>query len=75
MLYIRFPLSLRKVADLLHEQSIEIGHKTLRYWWNRFGPMFVADIRRMWISQMRAHSNWRCHLDELFVKIIGETDY
>ena len=75
MLYMRFPLSLRNVDDLLHERGIKISHETVRYWRNRFGPMFAAEIRRIWISQMRAHSNWRCHLDELFVKIIGETDY
>jgi putative transposase len=31
MLYIRFPLSLRNVKDLLHERGIEISHKTVRY--------------------------------------------
>ena len=45
MLYIRFPLSLRNVEDLLHERGIEVSHKTVRYWWNRFGPMFAAEIR------------------------------
>ncbi len=45
MLYIRFPLSLRTVEDLLHERGIEISHETVRHWWNRFGPMFVAEIR------------------------------
>lgn len=38
MLYIRFPLSLRNVEDLLLERSIEISHETVRFWWNRFGP-------------------------------------
>jgi putative transposase len=40
MLYIRFPLSLRNVEDLLHERGIDISHETVRFWWNRFGPMF-----------------------------------
>ncbi len=40
MLYIRFSLSLRNVEDLLHERGIEIYHETVRFWWNRFGPMF-----------------------------------
>jgi putative transposase len=44
MLYVRFPLSLRNVEDLLHERGIEISHKTVRFWWNRFGPM-SAEIR------------------------------
>ena len=31
MLYIRFPLSLRNVEDLLHERGVEISHETVRY--------------------------------------------
>jgi putative transposase len=42
MLYIRYPLSLRHVEDLLFAQGIDICHETVRLWWNRFGPMFVA---------------------------------
>jgi putative transposase len=44
MLYILFPLSLRNVEDLHQERGIEISHETLRYWWNRFGPIFAAEI-------------------------------
>ena len=44
MLYVRFPLSLRNVEDLLHERGIEISHETVRFWWNRFGPM-SAEVR------------------------------
>ena len=73
MLYVRFPLSLRNVEDLLHERGIEISHETVRFWWNRFGPMFAAEIRRNRVSRMRSHSNWQWHLDEVFVKINGET--
>ena len=46
MLYIRFPLSLRTVEDLLHERGIDICHETVRFWWHRFGPMFAAEIRK-----------------------------
>ncbi|WP_299355772.1 IS6 family transposase [uncultured Shimia sp.] len=75
MLYVRFPLSLRNVEDLLHERGIEVSHETVRFWWNRFGPMFAAEIRRNRISRMQSYSNWRWHLDEVFVKINGETHY
>ena len=75
MLYVRFPLSLRNVEDLLHERGIDVSHETVRFWWNRFGPMFAAEIRRNRASRMRAHSNWQWHLDEVFVKINGETHY
>ena len=62
MLYIRFPLSLRNVEDLLHERGIEISHETVRYWWNRFGPMFAAELRRKRVERMRGHKHWRWHL-------------
>ncbi len=44
MLYIRFPLSLRNVEDLLHKRGIEIYHETVRFWWYRFGPMFGGTL-------------------------------
>jgi putative transposase len=75
MLYVRFPLSLRNVEDLLHERGIDISHESVRSWWNRFGPVFAADIRKNRISRMRAYSNWQWHLDEVFVKINGEQHY
>jgi len=59
----------------LHERGIEISHETVRFWWNRFGPLFAAEIRRQRISRMRSFSNWQWHLDEVFVKINGETHY
>ena len=74
MMYIRFPLSLRNVEDLLHERGIDICHETVRFWWNRFGPMFSAEIRKRRVEGMRS-SNWRWHLDEVFVKINGERHY
>ncbi|MHA6345953.1 IS6 family transposase [Roseivivax sp. CAU 1761] len=71
MLYIRFPLSLRNVEDLLHERGIDVSHETVRYWWRRFGPVFAAEIRKRRVGGMRS-SRWRWHLDEMFVKINGE---
>jgi putative transposase len=76
MMYVRFPLSLRNVVeDLLHDRGIDISHETVRFWWNRFGPLFAAEIREKRVSQMRAYSNWQWHLDEVFVKINGEMHY
>jgi putative transposase len=74
MMYVRFPLSLRNVEDLLHERGIEISHETVRFWWLRFGPMFAAEIRKRRVSGMRA-SRWRWHLDEVFVKVNGVQHY
>ncbi|MBB3063777.1 IS6 family transposase [Limibacillus halophilus] len=74
MMYIRFPLSLRNVEDLLHERGIDISHETVRFWWQRFGPVFASEIRKRRIQSMRS-SLWRWHLDEVFVKINGEIYY
>ena len=74
MLYVRYPLSLRQVEDLLFERGIEICYETVRYWWNRFGPLFAAEIRTSSV-QHRSYSNWCWHLDEVFVQINGETCY
>jgi len=74
MLYIRYPLSLRQVEDLLFERGIDICHETVRFWWNRFGPMFAAEIRKRRV-QSRCYSQWRWHQDEVLVKINGETHY
>jgi putative transposase len=35
--------------------------------------MFAAEIRTKRASRMLAYSNWQWHLDEVFVKINGET--
>lgn len=74
-LYVRFPLSLRNVEDLLFERGIDLCHETVRLWWNRFGPMFAADIRRQRVSRMRGFRHWKWHLDEVYIKINGETHY
>jgi putative transposase len=74
MLYIRFPLSLRNVEDLVHERGIDISHETVRFWWHRFGPVFASEIRKRRIEGLRT-SHWQWHLDEVFVKINGERHY
>ena len=63
------------MEDLLHERGIDVSHETVRFWWNRFGPMFAVEIRRKRIDRMRTDSNWRRHVDEVFVKINGEPRY
>ena len=72
MRYVRFPLSLRNVEDLLHERGIDVSHVSMRHWWNRFGPMFSSEIRKKRSQSMRQNPQWRWHLDEVFVKINGK---
>ncbi len=75
MMYVKYPLSLRNVEDLLAERGIDISHETVRSWWNRFGPLFAADIRRRRVSAMRQFRHWRWHLDEMVVRVSGEHRY
>jgi putative transposase len=72
MYYVRFPLSLRQVEDILHERGIDVCHETIRFWWNRFGPVFAKEIKQKRVGR---HSNWRWHIDEVFVKINGKQHY
>ena len=58
MMYVRYPLSLRQGEDRLCERGIDICHETVRYWWNRFGPVFAAEIRKRRVHH-RSYSLWR----------------
>ena len=73
-LYSQFPLSLRHVEDLLHERGIDITYETVRFWHDRFAPLFAIAIRRRRKKQGFG-SKWRWHLDEVFVKINGKQHY
>jgi putative transposase len=75
MMYVKYPLSLRNVEDLLAERGIDVCYETVRFWWNRFGPMFAAEIRRKRVDRMKSYTHWRWHLDEVYVKINGEMHY
>jgi putative transposase len=75
MMYVRYPLSLRNVEDLLAERGIDISYETVQFWWNRFGPMFAAEIRKRRVAHMRGYPQWRWHLDKVFVKVNGKLRY
>jgi putative transposase len=66
---------LRNVADLLRERCIDAAHETVRFWWNRFGTIFAAEIRRNRVQAMRHFQHRRWHLDEVFVTINGVKHY
>ena len=42
MMYVKYPLSLRNVEDLLFERGIDLCHETVRMWWNRFGRCLLV---------------------------------
>ena len=75
MMYVRFPLSLRNVEDLLHERGIDVCHESVRLWVDRFGTHFAGKIRKQRANYMRQVPQWQWHLDEIFVKINGAQHY
>jgi len=54
MMYVRFPLSLRNVEDLLHERGIDICHESVRFRWNRFDLKFVSEIHVRRAERLRS---------------------
>ena len=52
-MYVKYPLSLRNVEDLLAEPAIDISRETVR--WR--------------VAQMPGDPQWRWDLDEAFVKV------
>lgn len=72
MFYVRFPLSLRNVEDILHMRGIDITHETVRYWWTKLGPIVTRELKK---KRSHTPSKWRWHVDEVFVKVNGVTHY
>ncbi|AGB73207.1 putative IS6 family transposase (plasmid) [Rhizobium tropici CIAT 899] len=67
-LYLRFPLSLRMVEDLLAARGINVSHQTVRLWVEKFGRHFANEIRRR--SAGRLGDKW--YLDEVVISIGGK---
>jgi putative transposase len=52
-LYVRFPLSLRNVEDLLHERGVDVGYEPVRHWRHWFGSKFASEIQLLILSVVR----------------------
>jgi putative transposase len=65
-LYVRFPLSLRLIEELLLERGIVVSYETIRRWAAKFGPAIAHAVRR---RASRPGDVW--HLDEVRVVIRG----
>ncbi len=72
MMSVRDPFSLRQGEDRLCARGIDICHATVRYWWNRLGPVVAAEIRNR-RGHHRSYSLWRGPLDAVCVRINGTT--
>jgi putative transposase len=69
-LYFRFSLSYRDVEELLAERGVALTHETVRQWCLKFGQTYANELRR---RRPRPGDKW--HLDEVVLKINGQTHY
>jgi putative transposase len=74
---VRFPLSLRKVEDLLFERGIDISHETVRHCLTRqcgtggtgSGRCLRQTFAGSGVKRMRGFRSWKWHLDEMYVRL------
>jgi putative transposase len=59
-LYVRFPLSLRLVEEMLLERGIIVSYETIRYWTRKFGLDYAGRFPR---KSPSTSDMW--HLDEV----------
>ncbi len=69
-LYFRFNLSYRDVEELLAERGVVVTYETVRQWCRKFGQIYANQLRRR-----RARPGDKWHMDEVFLKINGQTQY
>ncbi len=68
--YFRFPLSYRQVEEILAARGIVVSYEAIRQWCGKFGQTYANALHRR-----RAQPGDKWHLDEVFLKINGETHY
>ncbi len=69
-LYFRFSLSYRDVEEMMMVRGVFVTYEAIRQWCRKFGQTFANELRR---QRPRPGDKW--HLDEVFVKINGQTQY
>ncbi len=69
-LYFRFSLSFRDVEEILAARGVTVTYETIRQWCLHFGQTYANQLRR---RRVRLGDKW--HLDEVFIKINGKTQY
>ena len=69
-LYFRFALSYRDVEEILAARGILLTYETVRQWCLKFGQTYANELRR---RRARPGDQW--HLDEVCLKINGQTHY
>jgi len=63
-------VSFRDVEELMAARGVLVSYETVRRWCDKFGRPFAAGLRRR-----SCHTGDKWHLDEVFFKINGGTNY
>jgi putative transposase len=69
-LYFRFSLSYRDVEEMMAARGVVLTYETVRQWCLKFGQTYANELRR---RRPRPGDKW--HLDEVVLKINGQTHY
>ena len=70
MAYFRFCLSYRDIEEMMAVRGVGVTYETILQWWQKFGQTFANDLWRH-----RPRPGDKGHLDEVFLKINGHTQY
>ena len=73
MLYVKYPLSLSNVEDLLAERGIDVSYETVRHCGTGSGRCSPRTSAGSGSTCAACASGW--HLDEVYVKVNGEMRY
>lgn len=68
--YLRYPLSLQDVVDLLAERDVAVDRSTVYRWVQKFGPELTKRTER---HLHRASIDW--HVDETYIRVGGKWRY
>ena len=68
--YVRYPLSLRNIEEIIAEREIEVDHSSVHHWVIKLLPVFEKTFRN---SKRPVGKSWR--VDEAYVKVKGQWKY
>ena len=61
MLYVRFPISLRNVEELLHARREDVSYYSIRYWRHSLGSQCVSEIKKLFFTAKDRFSKMALH--------------
>src|SRR5919202_752036 len=68
--YLRYPLSLRQLQEIMAERNLSVDHVTIGRWFQRYAP----ELNRLCRPELRkTNASWRC--DETYIRVAGTWTY